>query len=777
MSGNIRQSMTIQTLSFKIERDIILVNILSALLIAIIAFFPDSPVRIILGLPFILFFPGYMLICALFPRKEDLGLVERLALSMGLSMAVTSLIGLTLNYTPFGIRLYPITFSLFLFILLMSAVAMYRRRIISPGDAFAPLSQKSISGCFERVKNEFIKSDAENRIIKIIAIIAFILITLALTIIAKTPPVSGYELTIYDAYPSYFWYFICISISGGILILMHQAFAEQKSNWWLMGLCIVIFSNAIFLGLPFFRGYAIYPLGDALSHLGWMKDIITTGHIGKYNFYPIVHLLGVSILEITELSRGAVTNLLFVFWSIMYLLNTYLLGTMVANRRGQALLITAFACPLVFSALHTVIHPSLLSLFMIPLMLYFYHRREKLQSGKIEGTIVLILLAFAITYTHPVTCLFAIALFLAFIPSGILYKQIATRKQFALQRTINIGRNYNIPLIMFIVFFMWYFSYAAIQGSFRRVHEFLVYSSGVSLFEDQTRQLTEAELSALQTIELFIYSFGAIVLYLLISVIAVIIVLKWSLSKKAELESMDYTYAIQFIVALLVSAFSLFAFTGEFSPIRVSRFFLLMAPIISGLVIYRFIDNTDKASQQTLNTNRLRRKRGMFICITTVLILTVVILSIFNVYGSPRVVRLNWQVSAMQVVGAEWFSNYHDNDVVTATAGVVVSRFEDLTFGREYPSTDRAKLDREPIPSHFGYDGNGSVAETFDFGDRYLLTCEMGRVSINAAPESARPMARQYTEDDFAKLMADPAVAQIYANGEFEVWRVYRGEE
>ena len=50
----------------------------------------------------------------------------------------------------------------------------------------------------------------------------------------------------------------------------------------------------------------------------------------------------------------------------MYLLNTYLLGTVVANRRGQALLITAFACPLVFSFFHTLIHPSLLSLFIIP---------------------------------------------------------------------------------------------------------------------------------------------------------------------------------------------------------------------------------------------------------------------------------------------------------------------------------------------------------------------------------------------------------------------------
>lgn len=151
----------------------------------------------------------------------------------------------------------------------------------------------------------------------------------------------------------------------------------------------------------------------------------------------------------------------------------------------------------------------------------------------------------------------------------------------------------------------------------------------------------------------------------------------------------------------------------------------------------------------------------------------VAILSIFNVYGSPRVVRGNWQVSAMEITGAEWFSNCHDNDIVTATVGVGVRRFEDLTFGREYPYTEKAKLDRALIPSHFGYDGNISVAETFDFEDRYLLTCEAGRVAINVIPEIARPKAHHYAEDDFAKLIADPTVAQIYTNGEFEVWRVY----
>ena len=763
----------IHALTFIIERDIILVNILSFLLIAVIAFFPNSPACVILGLPFILFFPGYMLICALFPRKKDLDWIEKLALSMGLSIAVTSLMGLMLNYTPFGIRLYPVTFSLFLFMLPLSAVAVYRRRIISSSNVFALLLQMNISGCFKRFTSEFLKSSDANKVFKIIAIIAFIFIILALTIITKTPPASGYELSIYDAYPLYFWVFICISITCGILILVYQAFTEQKSNWWFIGLCVVIFSNAIFLGLPFFRGYFIYPSGDALTHLGIMKDIITTGYIGKDNYYPIVHLLGVILLKITEISRGAVTSLFFVFWSIMYLLNAYILGTVVANRRGQALLITAFACPLVFSFFHTLIHPSLLSLFIIPLILYFYHRREKLTSGQVESSIVLILLAFVITYTHPVTCIFAIIIFLAFNISRVLYKQIANRKQFVLPRALNTGGNYTIPLTMFIVFFMWYFFYAAIQGSFRRVHNFLVYGSEVSLFADQTRQLAMAELSTSQTIELFIYRYGAISLYLLISIIAIIMVVKWSISKKTELEPMNLTYGIQFIVALLVSAFSLFALTGEYDPVRISRFFLLIAPVVNGLVIYRFIDDTDKTHQQTINTIRRKRKREVFICLTTVLILMVAILSIFNVYGSPRVVRENLQVSAMEITGAEWFGNRHDNDIVTATAGVSVRRFEDLTFGREYPYTEKVKLDREPIPSHFGYDRNISIAETFDFEDRYLLTCEAGRVNINVIPESARPKAHHYTGDGFAKLTADPAVAQIYANGEFEVWRVY----
>jgi uncharacterized membrane protein len=126
------------TLKLKLDKDLFSVNLLSALLISLVFLTPDSPLRTALGLPFILFFPGYTLICALFPKKKDLDGVERVALSIGLSLAVVPLIGLALNYTPWGIRLNPILVSLFLFTFSMSIATAYRRGVLPVEERFVP---------------------------------------------------------------------------------------------------------------------------------------------------------------------------------------------------------------------------------------------------------------------------------------------------------------------------------------------------------------------------------------------------------------------------------------------------------------------------------------------------------------------------------------------------------------------------------------------------------------------------------------------------------------
>ena len=119
----------------KVPVDLLVVSVSTILLIIVITLLHSDVLRIVLGLPFLLFFPGYTLIAALFHRRGSLGDIERAALSFGLSIAVVPLIGLILNYT-WEIKLYPILTSVSLFILATSVVAFYRRWRLPEGERF-----------------------------------------------------------------------------------------------------------------------------------------------------------------------------------------------------------------------------------------------------------------------------------------------------------------------------------------------------------------------------------------------------------------------------------------------------------------------------------------------------------------------------------------------------------------------------------------------------------------------------------------------------------------
>jgi uncharacterized membrane protein len=174
----------------KLDKDLWLIGILTVLLAVVIAFFPSTIARIILGLPFLLFFPGYTLTAALFPKKESLGGVERVALSFGLSLAVVPLIGLVLNFTPWGIRLHPILISLAVFIIATSGVAWYRREKLAPEERFAV--SFNIKPLF-KVKLPFWYWQEESLVYNTVSLVIVVVIAVAiasLTYIVATPKVK-----------------------------------------------------------------------------------------------------------------------------------------------------------------------------------------------------------------------------------------------------------------------------------------------------------------------------------------------------------------------------------------------------------------------------------------------------------------------------------------------------------------------------------------------------------------------------------------------------------
>jgi uncharacterized membrane protein len=179
----------------KIPRDLLACELwlAGAILSIYLPFLNESFLRVLFGIPLVLFIPGYALIAALFPAARDIDGIERVALSFGLSIAIVPLTGLALNYTPFGIRLDPIVICLSILTVGLCLAAQYRRaRLPAEERFFVPFHEM-----LQAVTDEFFKkpgSSRTDRILSVILLIA-ILAAVATTVYVIVVPKEGEKFT------------------------------------------------------------------------------------------------------------------------------------------------------------------------------------------------------------------------------------------------------------------------------------------------------------------------------------------------------------------------------------------------------------------------------------------------------------------------------------------------------------------------------------------------------------------------------------------------------
>jgi len=68
--------------------------------------------RYIVGSVLVLFLPGYALVGFIYFKRDDLDYLTRISVSFVMSLALTTLVGLAVNFTPLGITLFPVALSL-----------------------------------------------------------------------------------------------------------------------------------------------------------------------------------------------------------------------------------------------------------------------------------------------------------------------------------------------------------------------------------------------------------------------------------------------------------------------------------------------------------------------------------------------------------------------------------------------------------------------------------------------------------------------------------------
>lgn len=171
---------------------LIIIFIILANTFVLIPSLSTTIIRAVLGLPLVLFLPGYALIAALFPARSDLDGIERTALSFGLSIAVIPLIGLGLNYTPWGIRLLLILISLSGLAFFMCVLTYLRRAKLPETDAFeVPFREMTLS-----LKDEILDK-SESKLDKTLTIIPSlsILLSIATLVYVVVTPKEGEHCT------------------------------------------------------------------------------------------------------------------------------------------------------------------------------------------------------------------------------------------------------------------------------------------------------------------------------------------------------------------------------------------------------------------------------------------------------------------------------------------------------------------------------------------------------------------------------------------------------
>ncbi|HWQ65674.1 MAG TPA: DUF1616 domain-containing protein [Methanospirillum sp.] len=151
-----------------------------------------SPLRVVFAIPMILFIPGYTLIAAIFPGKEDLELIERIVLSFGLSIAMVPLCGLALNYTPYGIRLDPIVVFLTALTIVLVLISQFRRSLLATGERY----EFPIIELVQGFKDDFFQSTSSriDRVLSYILLIA-IVVAIATTVYVIVVPKEGEKFT------------------------------------------------------------------------------------------------------------------------------------------------------------------------------------------------------------------------------------------------------------------------------------------------------------------------------------------------------------------------------------------------------------------------------------------------------------------------------------------------------------------------------------------------------------------------------------------------------
>ncbi|MFC1952567.1 hypothetical protein ACFLWR_00350 [Chloroflexota bacterium] len=576
----------------------------------------------------------------------------------------------------------------------------------------------------------------------------------ATALIAQKFPATGYELSIYDNTPTLIWIFWVFSMAGGVTIIVHQAITKgyKESNFWIIGLLLIIFTQVFLHYLPYIRGYTQWR-GDLQSHVGMVTDILSLAHFGSYNFYPIVHSLLAEIILITGIPILTVVMLSAILLVIIYASSIYLLAIAVLSERGQQLLaIAAIAGMPTFLG----IAPIYFSILLFPLIFYLYFKRSSQPY-----TILLILLLIMYPFLHIFSTLFLILSLVTIVLSTVIYMFIVKRRTSDISG-LHLQDSFNLIAIVSIILITWVLSFQVFHKNLQSLWEQIFTGVAPNVIEDMATMLGKINIQGIDFIILLFKIYGVAIIFIVLSLITGIILVRQIHIGNVNKETRGLFGLLSIFLFMGVLYLLYLLGVPGFKPIQADRVYyvvMIFTPIFVGFGLYELVKNV----------------RFRYLASTAIICIIMLAsgLATFSFYASPYVIRPNNQVTIMDMTGMEWFIERKSETVGSVNIMTPPGRFAvsilGMTEARQRADLDRGRYSGGKITDHFNYNTNNSLGISY-VEDKYSVITKFDRVLYTELWEEVD----RFNYDDFEKLESDTTTDKLYANGELDIYFIHR---
>ena len=577
---------------------------------------------------------------------------------------------------------------------------------------------------------------------------------LALAVTISLPDVfatSGYELSIYGSTPVVFWVGIGVSLLVSLSLSLYAGFSPRTR---LLAMFLGILSFCAVLGLPLSKGYYYYGRGDALTHLGWVKDI-AAGQLRPLEFlYPGMHVTSVFVKLLADISyRRAILLVVFVF-ALVFVLFVPLCVSLLSNNRLAAatgLFSAMLFLPVNNVSAHYFAHPTSQAILFAPFVLYVLLRylgsgsvRERRVSG---WGVALALAGVAMLLIHPQQVANLLIIYVGICTLQFIYRRLDPRSAISSQ-----NRMYGQTALLTVAFVSWAATHNRSTQTVTNLVTLLTTPlGGAPGGEAAQRSASLAQIGG--SIE------GLFVKLFLLTTIFAILTAALTLQNLfgSTDETDDSTGYVRCLSISLVPLFGLFLvyFLSSMTTqhYRQIGFLAFLATVLGAVALSRGITGLGDRFSFTPAYSTL------VACFTVFLLLSIPV-----VYASPIIFQPSYQVPETTMEGYRSSFDYR-SDANVPYVGIRdgADREVDALYGT-YGDDPVRPVSAGAVPPEVFRQGN--FTEYYD-EPRYFVVSEEDRLREVVVYEGFR-----YPESGFERLEETRGLNRVLTNGPFRVYRI-----